>query len=191
LPKRQMLAGYAEMVKYSLINNEKFFRWLDRNATTMLEGDSWMLREAIEVSCKAKAKIIREDLREEKGVREILNLGHSFGHAIESFCNYDNSCIHGEAVSIGILLAFEFSEDLGICPAEDVKIVRKHFEKIGMMTKPPFKISAKDMFELMMRDKKNVDDEINLILTKGIGKSFICKNVDKKEVKSFLVKRFG
>lgn len=191
LPKRQMLAGYSEMVKYGLINNEKFFKWLDRNAQTMLDGDSWMLRHAVEVCCKTKAKIIKQDVNGENGISEILNLGHTFGDAIETFSNYDNSCLHGEAVSIGMLLAYEFSQDLGICPEADVELVRRHFEKVGMMTKPPFKITAKDMFELMMRDKKNVDDEMNLILTKGIGKSFICKDVDKKEVKAFLKKRFG
>ncbi len=191
LPKRQMLAGYSEMVKYGLINNDKFFKWLDRNAQKMLDGDSWMLRHAVEVSCKTKAKIVKQDAKEASGVKEILYLGHTFAHAIETFSKYDNSCLHGEAVGIGMLLAFEFSQELGICPEEDVDLVRKHFLKVGMMTKPPFKITAKDMFDLMMRDKRNVDGQMNLVLTKGIGKSFICKDVDKTEVKAFLHKRFG
>jgi len=191
LPKRDMLAGYAEVVKYSLINNEKFFQWLDRNSLSLISGDSWILRHAIEICCKSKAKIVKQDAKEENGIREVLNLGHSFGHAIETFSNYDNSCLHGEAVSIGTLLAFEFSEALGICPKDEVERVRIHFSRLGMMTKPPFRISGNEMFDLMLRDKKNSDTSMNLILSKGVGKSFICKNIDKVELRSFLRKKLG
>jgi len=196
LPKRQLLAGYGEVVKYALINNPRFFEWLDKNCYKILGGnilgdDYDMLKYAVEVCCKTKAKIVKQDEKEDKDIRAILNFGHSFGHAIEAFSNYDNSCLHGEAVSIGMLLAFEFSHDLGICPKEDVQRVRWHFEKLGMMTNPPFRITAEDMLKYMKKDKKNDDNQMNLILTKGIGKAFLCKNVDEEEIKSFLLKNLG
>lgn len=196
LPKRELLSGYSEVVKYALINNPRFFDWLDKNCYKMLDGDilddnGHVLSYAVETCCKAKSKIVKQDEREDRGVRDVLNLGHTFGHAIEAFSNYDNSCLHGEAISIGMLMAFEFSHELGLCPKEDVQRVRWHFEKLGMMICPPFLITADDMMKYIEKDKKRRGAKINMILTKGIGKAFVSHDVDEKDIRSFLMEKLG
>lgn len=191
LPPRELRAGYAEVLKYALINDPAFFNWLEQHGKSVLEGDSTAQKYAIDASCRAKAAIVEEDENEQKDIRALLNLGHSFGHALEALGGYDGRLLHGEAVGIGCLLAFEFSLDRDLCPAHDVERLRLHFLKTGLMTEPPFKVTAKEMQEAMRGDKKNKDGHITLILAKGIGQAFVDHHMSETELKKFLEKKFG
>ena len=126
LPRRELLAGYAEVVKYGLINDPAFFAWLRGDtAPALIAGDASARRHAIAHSCKAKAAIVGADERE-AGARALLNLGHTFGHALEAECGYSDDLLHGEAVAIGMVMAFDLSARLGLCPLEDAARVQRH-----------------------------------------------------------------
>jgi 3-dehydroquinate synthase len=186
LPPREMKAGYAEILKYALIDRPDFFGWLDASAAALLAGDAAALSHAIRESCAAKAAIVAADEREEKDLRALLNLGHTFGHALEGIGGYDGRLLHGEAVGIGMKMAFDFSALLGLCPPADAARISAHLEKIGLMAKPPFPVAAKDMLDRMRGDKKNANGKLTLILAKGIGKSFIAKDVDENRLMDYL-----
>lgn len=190
LPVRELKAGYAEILKYALINDPAFFDWLDKNGAALLAGDAAAQAYAINASCRSKAKIVAEDEHEKKDIRALLNLGHSFGHALEAIGGYDGRLLHGEAVGIGCLLAFEFAAEEGFCPPEDVARVRNHLQKAGLMTVPPFKVTAMDMLARMQGDKKNRDGRITLILVKSIGKSYVARGVSEGQLMTFLGKVF-
>jgi 3-dehydroquinate synthase len=191
LPPRELKAGYAEILKYALINDAAFFGWLEENGTDVLEGDASALAYAIDKSCRSKVAIVQQDEDERKDIRALLNLGHSFGHALEAIGGYDGRLLHGEAVGIGMLLAFEFSKELGLCPASDVERLRRHLSASGLTTEPPFKVTAAEILARMRGDKKNRDDSLTLILTKGIGKAFVARGVDEAQLAAFLRKTFG
>jgi 3-dehydroquinate synthase len=186
LPARERRAGYAEIVKYGLIDRPEFFAWLEQNGTGVLAGEPASLTRAISESCMAKAETVAADEKEEKGQRELLNLGHTFGHAIEAIGGFDGRILHGEAVSIGMKMAYDFSARLGLCPAADAARVTAHLEKTGLMTAPPFHVSAKDMLEKMRGDKKNRDGKVTLILSRGIGKSFLSRDTEEKALADYL-----
>jgi 3-dehydroquinate synthase len=191
LPLRELKAGYAEILKYGLINNPVFFDWLEVNGQALLAGSAELQKYAIDISCRAKAAIVEEDEDEQKDIRALLNLGHSFAHALEAIGGYDGRLLHGEAVGIGLLLAHEFSCRLGLCPPEDAERVRGHLLKTGLMTEPPFKITVHEMLERMRGDKKNRDGQITLILTNGIGQAFVAHHVNETDLTGFLHKKFG
>ena len=188
LPKKQMLSGYAEMVKYSLINDSSFFLWLEKYGKNILEKDKKKLEYAIAVCCKSKSKIVAED-EKEKGLRALLNLGHTFGHAFERIANFKHFT-HGEAVSVGTILAFKLSNELNYCSIDDVSRVNNHFNLIKLpihitdLLKN--KVKATDIIKAMKLDKKTVNNIIKLILVKGIGKAFICDTIDEKNLSVFL-----
>ena len=182
LPKREFLSGYAEIIKYGLINKPEFFEWLDSNDLKKEEN----LAKAIYESCKAKAEIVSADERE-GGVRALLNLGHTFGHAFEAETGFSDKLLHGEGVALGIVCAFKFSEKLGLC--NDADKVVQHFEKVGLPTNPRKLIkkwNVNKLIEHMKSDKKVADGKMVFILAKGIGKSFISNDVDEKQLKEFL-----
>ena len=181
-----MRAGYAEVVKYGLIDRPAFFDWLDQNGAALLSGDADAQKYAIAVSCTAKAKIVMEDEREEKDIRALLNLGHTFGHALEKIGGYDGRLLHGEAVAIGCLWAAQFSAQLGLAPAADADRFAKHLAAAGMMTKPPFAADANDILAAMRGDKKAQDGKLTLILMRGIGQSFVARDVDDAALLAFL-----
>lgn len=191
LPVRELKAGYAEILKYALINNPGFFDWLELNGKALLEGSADLQKYAIDASCRAKTDIVEADEDDQKDVRALLNLGHSFGHALEAMGGYDGRLLHGEAVGIGVLLACEFSQKIGLCPPEDVKRIRGHFLKAGLMTEPPFRVTAEDMLTRLQGDKKNRDGKITLILTRGIGQAFVAHQVSETDLTEFLQKKFG
>ncbi len=191
LPSHELKAGYAEILKYALINNASFFEWLQQNGKELLEGDSERQSYAIETSCRAKADIVTKDPLENNGIRALLNFGHSFGHALEALGNYDGKILHGEAVGIGSLLAFEFSHELGLCAAEDVETLRLHLKATALMSEPPFPITGQSLLDRMRNDKKNTDGRITLILTKGIGQAFLAKDIDETRLADFLTRKFG
>jgi 3-dehydroquinate synthase len=189
LPKRELLAGYAEVVKYGLINDAAFFQWLEDHGLAIVEGDPAARRHAIVTSCAAQAAIVAEDERE-SGARALLNLGHTFGHALEAELGYDERLVHGEAVAIGLVLAFELSVGLGLCPAADAAAVRRHVAAVGLPTDlesvPGVAWSADALIDHMGRDKKVRGGKVSFVLVRGIGKAFITADVDLDDVAALL-----
>jgi 3-dehydroquinate synthase len=136
LDPRQLRSGYAEIVKYALIEDPAFFEWLEANGPALLAGDRKALRHAIAASVAGKARIVEEDERETSGRRALLNLGHTFGHALEAETGYSERLFHGEAVAAGMVLAFDFSVERGLCPSEDAARVRAHLAAAGIARQP-------------------------------------------------------
>ncbi|MGE0420674.1 MAG: 3-dehydroquinate synthase [Reyranellaceae bacterium] len=185
LPRRELLAGYAEIAKYGLIDDEPFFAWLERNGPAVIDGDAQARSEAIARSCISKARIVALDEREQAGVRDLLNLGHTFGHALEKESGYGGDLLHGEAVAIGMVLAFDMSAALDLCAASDARRVRAHLESVGLpvspLTIPGTNVRGWDaarLVEHMRADKKNRDGKLTFILARGIGQSFVRRGVE-------------
>ena len=191
LPKREFHAGLAEVIKYGLIKDISFFEWLEKEYKDVLSLHQLKLQNIVTKSCEIKAEIIKND-EKEKGERALLNLGHTFAHAIEYFGNHDGRIIHGEAVSIGICLAFKLSYFLGFCKEEDLRRVENLFEKFNLPTSfKNFKnlsFSSTELIERFKFDKKNKQNQLTFILNKGIGKSFIHDNVNINDLTQFLDK---
>ncbi|MBV6657841.1 MAG: 3-dehydroquinate synthase [Devosiaceae bacterium] len=190
LPDRELRAGYAEIVKYGLIDDAPFFEWLEVNAAALIAGDEAIRAQAIAHSCEAKARVVAADERE-GGRRALLNLGHTFGHAIEALNGYDpDKLVHGEGVSIGMVLAHRFSHHLGHCPGQDVERVVRHLDGLGMPTHigavPGFTPTVEALIEAMKQDKKVSRGTLTFILTQGIGRSFIAKDVSEAALHDFL-----
>jgi 3-dehydroquinate synthase len=189
LPAREMRAGYAEVVKYGLIDDPDFFTWCERNRQAVFAGGPER-DEAVAQCCRAKAAIVARDEREE-GDRALLNLGHTFAHALERIAGYGAArLIHGEAVAIGMALAFRFSVRQGLCPPGDAERVVAHLENAGLLVRPA-QIpggwgSVEDVLAAMAQDKKVKDGALTFILTRGIGRSFIAHRVPADAVRSFL-----
>jgi 3-dehydroquinate synthase len=189
LPRRELLAGYAEVVKYGLINDAEFFTWLEGHGPGVIEGDAAARRHAVLTSCAAKAAIVAADERE-TGLRALLNLGHTFGHALEAETGYSGELLHGEAVAVGLVMAFELSARLNLCPAEDAARVRRHLATVGLPTGlEAFGGRAWDTQRLaqhMRRDKKVRDGRVTFVLARGIGQAFLAENVAAAEVEALL-----
>ena len=191
LPKREFYAGLAEIVKYGLIKDIAFFEWLEKEYEGILYYHPSKIQTIITKSCQIKAEIVKVD-EKEKGQRALLNLGHTFAHAIEYFGNHDGKIIHGEAVSIGICLAFKLSNFLGFCCQDDVQRVENLFEKFHLPTSlvnfKNLSLSSKKMIERFRFDKKSKQNQLTFILNKGIGKSFIHNNINIHDLIQFLDK---
>jgi 3-dehydroquinate synthase len=189
LPRREMLAGYAEVVKYGLINDPAFFSWCEGHAAGLISGEASARRHAIAESCKAKARIVGADERESAD-RALLNLGHTFGHALEAECGYGDELLHGEAVAIGMVMAFDLSARLGLCPLEDAARVQRHLASIGLPTSPSWidgrSWSSGRLVEHMSRDKKVKDGRIGFVLARGIGQAFTPAYADLADVEAML-----
>ncbi len=190
LPERQFHSGYAEMAKYGLIADADFFSWLEAHGGA-LRGDEEARRLAVVKSCTIKAAIVAEDERE-TGRRALLNLGHTFGHALETEAGYSDDLLHGEAVAIGMVLAFELSARMGLCPAEDAERVRAHLRQVGLPTAPgdrqPAGVVWKPdaLVERMRQDKKVRQGKVKFVLTRGIGDAFVAEDVDLAQVRALL-----
>ncbi|MGB7404462.1 MAG: 3-dehydroquinate synthase [Pacificimonas sp.] len=192
LPERQLHAGYAEVVKYGLIRDAPFFAWCEENGQALLGGDSQAQVHAIATSCATKAAVVAEDERETTGARALLNLGHTFGHALEAEGGYSDRLLHGEAVSIGMLLAFRYSARTGLCDDADVRRIERHFDACGQPTLiPEFANNANRLVAHMRQDKKASAGDVPLILTHGIGRSFLSPNTDLADVEAFLAERIA
>lgn len=176
LDNRQFAAGLAEVIKYGLIRDLEFFVWLEENIEALLARDKDALAYAIEYSCRMKAEVVTED-EHEGGVRATLNLGHTFGHAIETGMGY-GTYLHGEAVAIGTCLAADLSQRKGWLNADDVARIITLFERAGLPVKSPVELSPERFVDLMAVDKKNVDGAIRVILLEAIGKATLPMNVD-------------
>ncbi len=190
LPMRARRAGYAEIVKYGLIADPAFYLWCEANAAALLAGDSAALAHAVAQSCRAKAAIVAADERETDDIRALLNLGHTFGHALEAETGFGGSLLHGEAVGIGMAQAFRFSAARGLCPADDARRLTAHLAGVGMMAWPrQAGIAAEAAPRLvahMLQDKKMTADGLPFILARGIGDAFVAKGVPLAAVTAFL-----
>jgi 3-dehydroquinate synthase len=175
LADRELKAGLAEVIKYGLINNVDFYTWIEQNLALLLARDGNALKHAILVSCAEKAKIVASDEREE-GIRAILNLGHTFGHAIETATGY-SSWLHGEAVATGMVMAADLSWRLGILKKEDAGKIKKLIAASGLPVAPPNNIDVPTFLNLMGKDKKAEQGNIKFILLDAIGKARIEANV--------------
>ena len=186
LPPRQRRAGYAEIVKYGAIGDAPFFAWLEANGAAVLAGDPGRLTHAVRVSCRSKADIVAADERE-AGRRALLNLGHTFGHALEAETGYGDALLHGEAVSIGMVLAFDLSVRLGRCPAADAERLRRHLAACGLPVAPPAGDWSVDrLMAHMARDKKVTGGRIAFVLARGLGRSYLAGDVDPAEAAAVL-----
>lgn len=189
LDPRQLRSGYAEIVKYALIEDPAFFDWLEGAAGAVLALDPEALLRAIATSVQGKARIVAEDERELSGRRALLNLGHTFGHALEAETGFSDRLLHGEAVAAGIALAFLFSVRLGLAPEPDVQRVCAHLAACGLpagLRDSSVAANGDTLLHHMMGDKKNIDGRLALILTRGIGKAFLDRTIAPGEVAQFL-----
>lgn len=193
LPRRELAAGYAEVAKYGLLGDLSFFEWLEANAEILLRGDAQARAYAIHRSCSAKAAIVAED-ETEQGARALLNLGHTFGHALESATGYSDRLLHGEGVAIGMVQAFRFSERLKHCKPGTADRVARHLKAVGLRThmndiEGPLP-SIADLVNIMRQDKKAQSGTLTFILARAIGNAFIARNVSDSEVSAFLQEDF-
>ncbi|MBU0725136.1 MAG: 3-dehydroquinate synthase [Alphaproteobacteria bacterium] len=190
LPRRELLAGYAEVVKYGLLGDAGFFDWLEANGAALLAGDTAKRRYAVKVSCAAKAAIVARD-EKETGDRALLNLGHTFGHALEAETGFGAMLLHGEGVAIGMVMAFDLSVRLGLCPAADATRARAHLQAVGLPVSP-LDVAGRQHWSVdkllghMAKDKKVADGRITFILARGIGDAFITRDVDAQAVRDLL-----
>ncbi len=185
LPPRELRAGYAEIVKYGLIRHPGFFEWLERHGAALLAGDAESRRHAVVESCKAKAAVVAADERE-TGERALLNFGHTFGHALEAELGFSDALLHGEAVSVGMAQAFDFSVRLGLCSGQDAARARAHLDALGLPTRAPAGLDPARIVGHMKKDKKASGGRLAFILTRGIGEAFIARDVPEAEVLAFM-----
>lgn len=189
LPARDFLAGYGEVVKYGLLGDAAFYDWLEVNAPAMAAGDSDKRQYAVKRSVEMKAGIVSRDETEE-GERALLNLGHTFCHALEKATGYSSRLLHGEGVAIGCALAFELSQRLGLCSQEAPSRVRAHLRGMGMKVDladiPGDLPGVDDLVALMGQDKKVVDGRLRFILARGIGQAFVAEDVPGDVVRAVL-----
>lgn len=194
LPQRDLLAGYAEVAKCGLLGDAAFFTWLEGHGHLVIEGDSKARLEAVRRACAIKVEVVAAD-EKEGGQRKLLNLGHTFGHALEAECGYDGDLLHGEAVAIGMVLAFELSAQLGHCSADDADRVRRHlstldlptgFERLAARAWDPQRL-----IEHMRHDKKARDGRLTFILARGIGQAFVTDTVPEAEVEHLFTERIA
>jgi len=193
LPARELRAGYAEIVKYALIDRPDFFGWLEVHGADLINGDVEARRYAVLTSCQAKAEVVAADERE-SGKRALLNLGHTFGHALEAITGYGGELLHGEAVAIGMTLAFELSCLRGHCPDADVNRVKHHLEAVDLRTSArtlQTAITADAMLNAMSLDKKVEAGVPRFVLVNGIGQAFHGVEVDRRQLGDFLETRLG
>jgi len=193
LPRREFCAGYAEVVKYGLMADARFFSWLESNWPGVFSGGP-AREHAIATSCRMKAAIVAADERE-TGQRALLNLGHTFGHALEAAAGFSGRLLHGEAISVGMTLAFAFSAKRNLLSVADADRIKRHLAAVGLPTDipclPDGRPGAERLMELMMQDKKVKRGKLSLILARGIGESFIATDVDAEEVGEFLEEKLS
>ena len=189
LPARELRAGYAEVVKYGLIDDPEFFAWCEDEGAVVLGGGVATRGHAVSTSCRAKARIVAADERE-SGLRALLNLGHTFGHAFEAETGYGPELLHGEAVALGMVLAFDLSVRLGLCPPADAQRVRDHLAAVGLPVRPRAisnrAWNPRALLGHMATDKKVEGGRLVFVLARGIGHAFVHKEVPPEQVLALL-----
>ncbi len=189
LPDRELRAGYAEVIKYGLISDANFFAWCEANGSKLLDHDPDALSEAIIHSVRAKALIVGEDEKELSGRRALLNLGHTFGHALEAETGFSSRLVHGQAVAAGMALAFGYSVRRGHCDAAEAERVKAHLKSVDLpynLATASVRASGQRLVDHMMHDKKMSGGSLPFLLANGIGQSFLARDVDLEDVAAFL-----
>lgn len=189
LPLRDLRAGYAEVVKYGLIDDFGFFEWCEANGAALLAGDPAARETAIAHSVAAKARIVAADERETTGVRALLNLGHTFGHALEAETGFSDALLHGEGVAAGMALAFAYSARRGLCPRQDAERVAAHLKAMEMphdLASAGITASGATLVGHMLHDKKMDAGTLPFLLARGIGQTYLDRQVDLADVAAFL-----
>ncbi len=187
LPPRELRAGYAEVIKTALLGDAAFFDWCDANVAALLGGDPTARTHAIATSVAAKAAIVAADERETGDARALLNLGHTFGHALEAEAGFSDRLLHGEAVAIGCALAFAFSAERGLCPPADAARVADHLARAGLPNHPRgIATTAAPLMAHMLQDKKMRNGTLAFVLARGIGDAFIARDIPLGDVEAFL-----
>jgi 3-dehydroquinate synthetase len=190
LAPREFRAGYAEVMKYGLLGDAPFFAWLEENWPQIFSGKGQARASAIATSVRAKVAIVEADEREESGMRALLNLGHTFGHALEAYAGYSDRLLHGEAIAIGMRLAFTFSAEQGRCATGDAEHVQRHLAAVGLPTRvadiPGTPPTPARLLELMAQDKKVKRGRLALVLVRGIGQAFVQRDVAMDRLSAFL-----
>ncbi len=190
LPKREIKSGYAEIIKHALIHNFSFFKWLEKNYEKVISLKSNILENAIYKSLKIKLFFVEKDFNEnlnDKNSRAMLNFGHTFGHALETYYRYKRNINHGEAISIGMIVEAKISNYFGYLSNRNLETVINHFKKVNLKTFDS-NIKNKNIFKIIIKDKKNYNNQINIILLKNIGKSIYVQNLSVKKLKEFIQK---
>jgi len=194
LPPREFRAGYAEVAKYGLLGDAGFFAWLEANADDVFAGAGAAREHAIATSCRMKAEIVARDERE-TGDRALLNLGHTFGHAFEAAAGFSGRLLHGEAVALGMALAFDFSARLGLLPQAEAERVKRHLGEAGLPTHirdVPGGVPGVDaLMDLMAQDKKVKRGRLTFILVRAVGAAFVAPDVDAAQVRAFLADKLS
>jgi 3-dehydroquinate synthase len=189
LPRRELLAGYAEVAKYGALGDAAFFDWLESNGAKALAGDSAAMTHAVAHSCRMKGDIVARDERE-KGERALLNLGHTFGHALEAATGYSDRLLHGEGVAIGMVLAFRLSVRLGLCSGQDAQRFTEHLKAVGLPSRigdiPGPRPQTELLIEHMGHDKKVKDGQLTFVLVRGLGQAFTSSAVPLEAVREIL-----
>ena len=189
LDVRQLRSGYAEVVKYGLIDDPGFFAWCETNGNKLVDGDNAARRASVQHCVRAKARIVEQDPEDISGLRALLNFGHTFGHAIESVVGH--SILHGEAVGLGMALAYGYSVEIGICPVADLERVVAHFRSIGLpqnLRDAGLAGRSGDVLAAMQSDKKATSRGLTLVLAKGIGQAFLARSIDLHRLSDFLLR---
>ncbi|MEQ1695894.1 MAG: 3-dehydroquinate synthase [Hyphomicrobiaceae bacterium] len=191
LPLRELKAGYAEVAKYGLLGDAQFFNWLEANWRGVFGNDTGALTRTIETSVKAKADIVVRD-EHENGDRALLNLGHTFGHALEAWTGYSDRLLHGEGVAIGMCLAIRLSEQLKLCPPGTAHRAESHLKAVGLPTRigdiPGGRADAAQLLALMGQDKKVKAGRLTFIMVRGVGEAFVTRDIEPETVKDFLAR---
>ncbi len=189
LPRRELVSGYAEVMKTGALGDADYFTWLEANAVQALHGEREAIVHTVAHACRMKAAIVERD-EHEHGVRALLNLGHTFGHALETATGFSDRLLHGEGVAIGTALAFTLSVKLGLCPSEDAARVVAHLKAVGLPSAisdiPGERPSADVLLAAMAHDKKVRDGKLNFVLAHGIGQAFVTSDVDPAAVREVL-----
>ena len=194
LPHREVVSGYAEIIKYAILGDKIFFEWLKNNQNDILKLNTDLLIDAVSKSCEMKAKIVEED-EHERGSRALLNLGHTFGHAVENKINMEGSGIlHGEAIGFGMCLSAQFSNKMQLCSDNDVEEIIKIIKDAGIPSNCSdltrnykIELKANEIIDIFARDKKRKDNKNTLILLNGIGKAFVREGVKDADINDFLI----
>jgi 3-dehydroquinate synthase len=189
LPARHIRAGYAEVVKYGLLGDFKFFEWCEKNAETLLNGNLSAQIQAIEASVRAKAAIVEADERETTDKRALLNLGHTFGHALEAETGFGDALLHGEGVAAGMALAFGFAADQGLCSGQDAERVTAHLKAVGLphdLASAGIAASGDALVAHMLHDKKMEAGTLPFILPRRIGDAYVDRSIKTDDVATFL-----
>lgn len=184
LPENELSAGLAEVIKYGLLDDLEFLHWLDKNMDKLIQRDSTAMAYAIKRSCEIKADVVARD-ETEQSVRALLNLGHTFGHAIETFTEYKRY-LHGECVGIGMVMAADFSQHLGLISADDAAFAKRVIQSANLPIVPPAEMTADIFIKLMLRDKKTFNNTIRLILLKQLGSAFISADYNMDALRNYL-----